>query len=153
MFIKADVVKIENCAFVYCSNLMSINIPASCTSIGNSAFGLGNDLKLDLISDALDVYIEPNSKLSYLNYHSFCCKTNIIIHYCGTHNVDAHNDAFVGNTEVYSPYDVSLGKINATTKEMKCDSPIERERKCTQKAKNSNGMLLHHLFYFIILCS
>ena len=151
VFIKADVEKLEQCSFLYCSNLMSINIPASCTTIESSAIGIGNYLNLNLISNVLDVYIEPNSKLSFLSYHSICCKQYVKIHYCGSHDVEAHNEAFVPNTEVYSPYNVSLGNIVSTNKEMNCNSPIEKERKCTQKVKHGNGMSLHFLTLFIIL--
>ena len=143
VYIKAEIVSLERHAFLYCYNLMSINLPSTLERIEDAAIGIGNYVQGTRISNNLTVYIEGNSKLSYIVYHGICCKPYITIYYCCDHNVEGQADSVApekdGIVVVYSHKVVSFGSVNASVvKDFHCEN--------YEKVKPITCMKKLHLF-------
>ena len=121
--IHAEIISIEPGAFVFCRNLMSINIPASVREIKNSALGLGNYSinGSPPSSGSLNVYIESPSQLTYIERHGICCKSVIHIYYCGSHTVQGSEDSLEdADIIVFSHNKLTFSNIETTESSFSC---------------------------------
>ena len=107
--------RIEDYAFSYCYNLEYINIPSSCTFLGNSSihcynYSLPDGTESILYSGKglLTVYFEPHPQIQQLGKYSISRKEKIEIYYFGKTSPNYVEDPFhrdvVTDLTIHAPY-------------------------------------------------
>ena len=134
--INAEITLIRSFAFVYCSNLQSVNIPASVEKLGHSAFGLGvfySSTNTPPSNGTINIYIESNSKLRYIDTHGICCKSTINIYFCGSQNVESNTLGVVDydDISIYSHTQLTFAEHQTSVSSFSCIT--QQYPRCTQK--------------------
>ena len=156
VFIKAQIESIGYSAFVYCNNLVSINIPSSVKEIKRSAIGLGepDNANYSTEFDFLFLYIEANSQLKTLEFNSICCKKNITVYYCGTHDVsgpDTNDGIKAKYLQIYSPISVKFGHVMTTQSVVSCIPQTYPQFSCANPPYRLNIILRNTIYLFVTI--